>query len=102
MKKPTLQIAFAFYVLSAGASAAEAPAMTESGASAPMTPKQEKMATCDREAGDRKGDERKDFVQTCLSSKPVSQPDKMRSCNQQATGKKGDERKQFMKECLGK
>jgi hypothetical protein len=78
----------------------EAPDMKKAAASAPMTPQQNKMATCNAEAGDKKGDARKDFMKTCLSSKPVSQQDKMRSCNASATGKKGEDRNVFMKECL--
>jgi hypothetical protein len=61
------------------------------------------MKTCNAEAGDRKGDERKAFMKQCLSaSKPATQQDKMKSCNADAKTKKlqGDERKAFMKECL--
>ncbi|CAE6711938.1 Phosphate starvation-inducible protein PsiF [Paraburkholderia domus] len=67
---------------------------------------QTKMADCNKQAGDKKGDDRKAFMQTCLSAKPVaasapmSQQDKMKACNTQATGKKGDDRKAFMKTCL--
>ena len=80
----------------------EAPDMKKTAASAPMSKQQTKMGTCNAEAGDKKGDARKDFMKTCLSSKPVSQQDKMKSCNASATGKKGEERKVFMKECLSK
>lgn len=66
------------------------------------TAQQNKMATCNKEAGDKKGDERKAFMKTCLSAKPATQQDKMKTCNKEATGKKGDERKAFMKECLSK
>jgi hypothetical protein len=64
---------------------------------------QSKMTTCNKEAGDKKGDERKAFMKECLSAKPaapVTQQDKMKTCNADAAGKKGDERKAFMKECL--
>ncbi len=65
---------------------------------------QTKMADCNKQAGDKKGDERKAFMKTCLSAKPaaapMSQQDKMKVCNTQATGKKGDDRKAFMKSCL--
>ncbi len=66
------------------------------------TKQQTKMATCNKEAGDMKGDERKAFMKTCLSNKPASQQDKMKTCNAEAAGKKGDERKAFMSECLKK
>jgi len=75
-------------------------------ASAP-TKQQSKMTTCNAEAGDKKGDERKAFMKTCLSNKPAAaasgktaQQDKMKTCNADAKDKKGDERKTFMKTCL--
>jgi len=63
------------------------------------------MADCNKQAGDKKGDDRKAFMKTCLSAKPaaaapMSQQDKMKACNTQAAGKKGDDRKAFMKTCL--
>ena len=79
---------------------------------APMADKkpsaqQGKMATCNKDAGEKKGDERKAFMKSCLSAKPAaaaagSQQEKMKACNKDATGKKGDDRKAFMKECLSK
>jgi len=69
---------------------------------------QDKMKTCNADAGKKelKGDERKAFMKTCLSAKQeqpaVSQQDKMKTCNADAGKKalKGDERKAFMKTCL--
>nr|WP_198980215.1 PsiF family protein [Herbaspirillum sp. ASV7] len=77
-----------------------APAMAENA-------QQTKMATCNKEATGKKGDERKAFMKDCLSSKPaaaapMSQQDKMKMCNANAKDKKGDDRKAFMKECLKK
>ena len=72
------------------------------------TAQQSKMATCNKDATGKKGDERKAFMKECLSNKPAAmaapatQQDKMKTCNKDATGKKGDERKAFMKECLKK
>lgn len=72
------------------------------------TEQQNKMATCNKDAGDKKGDERKAFMKECLSSKPKvseaqkAQQDKMKSCNAEAKGKTGDERKKFMSACLKK
>jgi Flp pilus assembly protein TadB len=63
---------------------------------------QSKMGECNKEAGDKKGDERKAFMKTCLSAKKQTQQDKMKSCNAEAKGKTGDARKGFMKECLSK
>jgi len=69
------------------------------------TAQQSKMKTCNAEAKDKKGDERKAFMKECLSAKPAApatQQDKMKTCNADAKTKalKGDERKAFMKECL--
>ena len=75
-------------------------------AGAPMGKQQTKMADCNKDAADKKGDERKAFMKSCLSSKPeapakkLTQQEKMKNCNVDAKDKKGDERKSFMKECL--
>ena len=68
---------------------------------------QSKMTACNKQAGDKKGDERKAFMKSCLSasapvaaSAPMTQQQKMTACNQQAGDKKGDDRKAFMKTCL--
>jgi hypothetical protein len=74
---------------------------------------QTKMATCNKEAEGKKGDERKAFMKECLSSKAPaadteaakskaagSQQNKMKRCNEEAAGLKGDERKQKMSACL--
>jgi psiF repeat len=71
-----------------------------------LTPQQEKMKSCNAEAGDKKGDERKAFMSTCRKAgapaAPMTQQDKMKKCNADASAKalKGDERKGFMSECL--
>jgi psiF repeat len=69
-----------------------------------MGKQQSKMASCNADAGEKKGDERKTFMKTCLSAKKATQQDKMKACNADAKAKasKGDERKAFMKECLSK
>ena len=75
------------------------------------TEQQNKMATCNKDAAGKKGDERKAFMKECLSKKPEAPPapevkntqqNKMVTCNKEATGKKGDERKKFMSDCLKK
>lgn len=65
---------------------------------------QSKMGTCNKEAADKKGDERKAFMKECLSTKAAAptQQSKMKTCNVDAKGMKGDERKKFMSECLKK
>ncbi|MDT8990832.1 PsiF family protein [Curvibacter sp. APW13] len=72
------------------------------------TEQQNKMKTCNAEAKDKKGDERKAFMKECLSAKPAAAPEgtpqqnKMKMCNETAGDKKGDERKKHMSECLKK
>ena len=84
------------------------------------------MTACNAKAGDKKGDQRKAFMSTCLkggtstasapaatpapAAAPASAPavaaapktpqDKMKACNTAAASKKGDERKAFMSTCL--
>jgi len=84
-------LAFSFAAHAADGDAKKAP-----------TAQQNKMKTCNTEAGDKKGDERKAFMKQCLSAKKETQQDKMKSCNAEAKTKdlKGDARKGFMKECL--
>lgn len=67
------------------------------------TAQQNLMTTCNKEAGDKKGDERKAFMKECLSAKKVTpQQAKMKTCNAEAKDMKGDARKKFMSECLSK
>jgi hypothetical protein len=106
MKHLMTVLAFSMAALSTSAFATthkEAPDMAK-GASAPMGKQQTKMGDCNKEAGEKKGDERKAFMKTCLSAKPATQQSKMTACNADPKAKatKGDERKAFMKECLSK
>jgi hypothetical protein len=66
------------------------------------TAQQKLMGTCNTEAAGKKGDERKEFMKSCLSDGKKRQQERMKTCNVDATGKKGDERKAFMSECLKK
>ncbi len=67
------------------------------------TKQQTKMAECNKEAGDKKGDERKAFMKSCLSAKKETpQQAKMKACNAEAKDMKGAERKKFMSDCLKK
>lgn len=72
-----------------------------------MTPQQQKMSSCNKEAGDKKlaGEDRKNFMSTCLSAdggKKLTQQEKMTNCNKEAGDKKlaGEDRKKFMSSCL--
>ena len=69
---------------------------------------QARMKDCNAQAGDKKGDERKAYMSSCLKGemdkggKMSAQQGKMKDCNKQASEKnmKGDERKKFMSSCL--
>ena len=70
---------------------------------------QERMKDCNAKMGDKKGDDRKKAMSSCLkgetpgaSDKQQAQQNKMKDCNKQASDKKmkGDARKGFMSNCL--
>ncbi|MDE2202932.1 MAG: phosphate starvation-inducible protein PsiF [Burkholderiaceae bacterium] len=91
----------AFAQGSAPAAAPAAPA----AAPAAKNSQQDKMKQCNMDAAGKKGDERKAFMKSCLSDKPMAAKpadpkERMKMCNKDASGKKGDERKAFMKDCL--
>jgi Ni/Co efflux regulator RcnB len=79
--------------------------------SAAQKKQQERMKDCNEKAGDKKGEERKAFMSSCLkggaaggepSAAQKKQQNRMSACNKQATEKKlkGEERKGFMSSCL--
>jgi hypothetical protein len=64
---------------------------------------QEKMKACNEQATDKKGDERKAFMKTCLSAKPMAaaKPEsKMAMCNKKTAGLTKDERAKAQSECM--
>ena len=77
-------------------------------ATAGKSAQQTKMASCNKDATGKKGDERKAFMKECLSGDPKVSPaqqaqrDRMKACNADAATMKGDDRKKFMKTCLSK
>ena len=91
IKQVTLAVASLFVCAGLAQAADKAP-----------TAQQNKMTECNKEAGDKKGDERKSFRKTCLAAKKQTQQDKMKACNADPKAKelKGDDRKKFMSECL--
>jgi hypothetical protein len=101
----TAALALALSTSAFATSHKEAPGMAASGA---MTKQQSKMGDCNKQAGDKKGDDRKAFMKTCLSADgamaapatPMTQQDKMKKCSGDNKGKKGDEYKAAMKSCL--
>jgi hypothetical protein len=77
----------------------------------PLTPQQQRMTDCNKQAAGKKGDDRKAFMSSCLkgetaaaapAAKPATQQEKMKTCNADANTKKlkGDERKTYMSTCL--
>lgn len=63
-------------------------------------PQQEKMKACNTQATDKKGDERKKFMKSCLSAKPVKAESKMAMCNKKTAGMAKDERAKAQSECM--
>jgi psiF repeat len=65
------------------------------------TPQQEKMANCNKDAADKKGDERKAFMKTCLSGKPAAMAGNP-ACEKSADDKKlaGAARNSHVKKCM--
>ena len=64
---------------------------------------QSKMTTCNAEAGDKKGDERKAFMKTCLSAAPPppAKPEsKMAMCDKKTAGLAKEERSKAQSECM--
>jgi hypothetical protein len=55
----------------------------------PATAQQNKMATCNKDAGDKKGDERKAFMKSCLSAKKETQQSKMKHLQQGSRRQEG-------------
>jgi psiF repeat-containing protein len=105
MKQLIMLSAALALVFSTSVFAKEPPGTAASGA---MTKQQSKMGECNKAAADKKGDDRKAFMKTCLSgdsamavpAKPMTQQDKMKKCSGENKGKKGDEYKAAMKTCL--
>ena len=60
----------------------------------------ERMKTCNAQAGDKKGEERKKYMSECLSAEKKKSDNKMAACNTKSKGMKADERKKFMSECM--
>lgn len=69
----------------------------------PANAQNQRMSDCNAKAGDKKGDERKAFMSSCLSNKPVAQAkpeSRISICNKKTAGLKGDERKKAQSECM--
>ncbi len=92
-------------MLSLGAAQAASEKPEAPAAKKELSASQQRMVDCNKEAGGKKGDERKTFMRACMQAdKPAAgtQQNRMKDCNKEAGGMKGDERKTFMSECLKK
>jgi hypothetical protein len=75
-----------------------------------LTPQQQRMVDCNKQATGKTGDERKTFMSSCLKGESTAaaptakqtQQEKMKSCNAEAKKENlsGDARKTFMSTCL--
>jgi len=100
--KTLLAIAAVCAMVCAGPSLAADTTTKSTDAKAPNS-QQEKMKACNDQAGDKKGDERKAFMKTCLSAKPMAaaKPEsKMAMCNKKTAGLTKDERAKAQSECM--
>ena len=61
---------------------------------------QDKMKDCNTQAGDKKGEERKGFMKTCLSSKPAKPKSKMAECNAKTKGMSKADADKARSECM--
>jgi hypothetical protein len=83
---------------------------TKAATSKPLSPQQQRMVDCNKQATGKTGDERKTFMSACLKGESTAaapstketQQEKMKSCNADATKQKlkGAARKTFMSTCL--
>ena len=76
---------------------AQAAAHAASAPAAKPTAQQSKMGDCNKSAGEKKGDERKAHMKSCLSAKPAPS-----ACETQAAEKKlaGAAKSSFVKKCM--
>ena len=95
--------------LMGGLAAAPVQAAPSDTAPRGKTVQQERMASCNKQATGKTGEDRKAFMSECLRGDTTSDgkaltpaQERMRSCNADATAKglKGDERRNFMSTCL--
>ncbi|HBH39228.1 MAG TPA: phosphate starvation-inducible protein PsiF [Curvibacter sp.] len=63
---------------------------------------QSKMASCNKAAGDKKGDERKAFMSDCLKAKPADAAATSPACEKSAADKKlaGAAKNSHIKKCM--
>ncbi|MBB3283958.1 PsiF family protein [Mitsuaria sp. BK037] len=104
MKRLTPTSLFAGALLALAALGAHAADDAKKAPSEKQLKQQQLMKSCNADAKDKAGDERKAFMSSCLKGETApaktAQQTKMTTCNAEAKGKTGEERKAFMKDCL--
>ena len=73
---------------------------TDTKKSDAMSSQQEKMKACNEQASDKKGDERKAFMKSCLSAKPEKAKSKMAMCNEKTKGMSKADADKTRSECM--
>jgi hypothetical protein len=73
---------------------------TDAKKSDAMSSQQEKMKACNEQASDKKGDDRKAFMKSCLSAKPEKAKSKMAMCNEKTKGMSKEEANKMRSECM--
>jgi hypothetical protein len=86
--------------LFACASAYAADTKTDAKKTDATNSQQDKMKACNEQAGDKKGDERKAFMKTCLSAKPEKAKSKMAMCNEKTKGMAKADADKARSECM--
>jgi opacity protein-like surface antigen len=102
MNKLLTLLAAGVFACAGTAFAADAPAPAAAAKPAANS-QQSKMTDCNAQAGDKKGDDRKAFMKTCLSAKPAppAKPEsKMAMCNKKTAGMNKDDRAKAQSECM--
>ena len=104
MKRLTPTSLFAGALLALAALGAHAADDAKKAPSEKQLKQQQLMKSCNADAKDKTGDERKAFMSSCLKGETApaktAQQTKMTTCNAEAKGKTGEERKAFIKDCL--
>ena len=104
MKRLTPTSLFAGALLALAALGAHAADDAKKAPSEKQLKQQQLMKSCNADAKEKTGDERKAFMSSCLKGETApaktAQQTKMTTCNAEAKGKTGEERKAFMKDCL--
>jgi psiF repeat-containing protein len=92
--------ALVLVALFACGSAYAADTKTDAKKTEAMNSQQDKMKACNDKAGDKKGDERKAFMKSCLSAKAEKPKSKMAMCNEKTKGMSKADAAKARSECM--